>query len=221
MSLIASHAFNPTSSVRSLLLDEQPWFFASDVCRAVDLSDTNKALLGLDPDEKCELEDYSGSGRKPILINESGLFSLVLRSRKPQAKAFKKWVTSEVLPSIRKTGSYSVQPVEEQGCSQEEIAALKAVISSIQAKFSLYTGTRSALIAYAKTKLKVSSIHALPRSRFTTVYQSLQLLDDRAALFADEQAWAHDWLIGAKRRLSEFEAGLVEAEEAFWRSVLS
>ncbi|MDF0729119.1 BRO family protein [Pseudomonas entomophila] len=92
--------------VRALLIDDQPWFFAIDVCSALALSDTNKALLGLDSDEKCEHEQYSGSGRKPILINESGLYSLILRSRKAEAKRFKKWVTAEVLPSIRKHGRY-------------------------------------------------------------------------------------------------------------------
>jgi prophage antirepressor-like protein len=92
--------------VRSLLTGDQPWFFAVDVCAALTLSDTNKALIGLDEDEKREHEQYSGSGRKPTLINESGLYSLILRSRKPEAKRFKKWVTAEVLPAIRKHGRY-------------------------------------------------------------------------------------------------------------------
>lgn len=93
--------------VRTLLIDDQPWFVAADVCESLGLSDTNKALIGLDEDEKREHEQYSGSGRKPILINESGLYSMVLRSRKPEAKRFKKWVTAEVLPAIRKHGHYT------------------------------------------------------------------------------------------------------------------
>ncbi len=92
--------------VRTLLIDDQPWFYAVDVCASLGLADTNKALIGLDDDEKCEHEQYSGSGRKPILINESGLYSLILRSRKAEAKRFKKWVTAEVLPAIRKHGRY-------------------------------------------------------------------------------------------------------------------
>jgi len=93
--------------VRALLDDDQPWFFAKDVCTALALMDTNKALIGLDDEEKREHEHYSGSGRKPVLINESGLYSLILRSRKAEAKRFKKWVTAEVLPAIRKHGRYS------------------------------------------------------------------------------------------------------------------
>ena len=92
--------------VRTLLVAGEPWFFAMDVCAALDLADTNKALIGLDDDEKREHEQYSGSGRKPVLINESGLYSLILRSRKAEAKRFKKWLTAEVLPSIRRTGQY-------------------------------------------------------------------------------------------------------------------
>lgn len=92
--------------VRTLLIDDQPWFIAVDVCISLGLNDTNKALIGLDDDEKREHEQYSGSGRKPILINESGLYSLILRSRKAEAKRFKKWVTAEVLPAIRRAGHY-------------------------------------------------------------------------------------------------------------------
>lgn len=95
-----------TSEIRTVVVDDQLWFFAMDVCSALQLRDTNKALIGLDEDEKCEHEQYSGSGRKPVLINESGLYSLILRSRKAEAKVFKKWVTAEVLPSIRKHGRY-------------------------------------------------------------------------------------------------------------------
>ncbi|MGO4219496.1 phage antirepressor KilAC domain-containing protein [Bacillus sp. YAF12_1] len=92
--------------VRTVVQGEDVWFVAKDVCDILELNDTNKALLALDDDEKAKHEQYSGSGRKPMIINESGLYSLILRSRKPQAKAFKKWVTSEVLPSIRKHGAY-------------------------------------------------------------------------------------------------------------------
>lgn len=105
MSLPMEFSFDG-AAVRVVLVEGEPWWVAADVCGSIGLADTNKALLGLDADEKCEHEQYSGSGRKPILINESGLYSLILRSRKAEAKRFKKWVTAEVLPSIRKHGAY-------------------------------------------------------------------------------------------------------------------
>lgn len=101
-----SEAGQLLASVRTLLIGQKPWFFAIDVCLALGLSDTNKALLAVDDEDKCEHEQYSGSGRKPMLVNESGLYTLILKSRKPQAKRFKRWVTADVLPSIRATGSY-------------------------------------------------------------------------------------------------------------------
>ena len=88
--------------------DGEPWFVARDVCDCLELADTNKALLGLDHDEKCEHEDYSCSGRRPLIISEPGLYSLILRSRKPQARTFKRWITHDVLPALRRTGHYSM-----------------------------------------------------------------------------------------------------------------
>lgn len=111
MSLPIEFSFDG-AAVRVVLVQGEPWWMAADVCGSIGLADTHKALLGLDADEKREHEHYSGSGRKPILINESGLYSLILRSRKMEAKRFKKWVTAEVLPSIRKHGAY-VMPVAE------------------------------------------------------------------------------------------------------------
>lgn len=130
--------FQQKHNVRTVVTNGCPWFYAADVCSAVALSDTNKALLGLDDDEKCEHEQYSGSGRKPLLISESGLYSLILRSRKPEAKIFRKWVTSEVLPSIRKTGSYSrdlesaltdIHGLAMEGLSQIEAVARVSLLA--------------------------------------------------------------------------------------------
>ena len=82
-------------------------FIAKDVCSALGLSDTGKALAKLEDDEKLTRKIFwSGQHRKFWLVNESGLYSLIIRSNKPEAKKFKRWVTSEVLPSIRKTGMY-------------------------------------------------------------------------------------------------------------------
>ena len=93
-------------AIRSLVMNGEPWFVASDVCEALSL-ETHVAVRRLDDDEK---DRYSiptlGGQQEMTIINESGLYSLILTSRKPQAKKFKKWVTSDVLPAIRKTGMY-------------------------------------------------------------------------------------------------------------------
>lgn len=90
-----------------------PWFVAKDVCNTLELGNVTEALRNIDEDEKFTLSNSEGNPREGIphtlnLISESGLYSLVFRSRKPEAKRFRKWVTSEVLPTLRKTGSYTM-----------------------------------------------------------------------------------------------------------------
>ncbi len=86
----------------------EPWFVLADVCRKLEIGNPSDAAKRLDEDEKDALDitDPIGRLQRSTVINESGLYSLILTSRKEGAKAFKKWVTAEVLPSIRKTGSY-------------------------------------------------------------------------------------------------------------------
>ena len=89
-----------------------PWFVATDVCRVLEINNPRQATSRLDEDEKGVItNDTLGGGQEMTIISESGLYSLVLTSRKPQARAFKKWITSEVLPAIRKTGSYGHAPL--------------------------------------------------------------------------------------------------------------
>lgn len=97
--------------IRLVVRDGEPWWMASDVCSVLDLTNVGNALARLDPEEKDDIRSVDVIGRpcQINIINESGLYSLVLGSRKPEAKAFKKWITSEVIPSIRKKGSYSVK----------------------------------------------------------------------------------------------------------------
>ncbi|HHW4673588.1 MAG TPA: BRO-N domain-containing protein [Xylella fastidiosa subsp. pauca] len=98
-------------TVRVVMRDGNPWFVAGDVCRALNYSNTSKALGDhLDSDERATIEIPTPNaplGVPTNIISESGLYALILRSRKPEARKFSKWVTSEVLPSIRKTGSYT------------------------------------------------------------------------------------------------------------------
>ena len=114
------------ASVRTVQIEQSPWFFAVDVCQALGLTNPAMALLAVDDEDKTEHNDYLGSGRKPMLVNESGLYTLILKSRKKQAKRFKRWVTSDVLPSIRMTGSYSITPSNDLPDFSDEVAAARA-----------------------------------------------------------------------------------------------
>ncbi len=87
----------------------EPWFVAADVCAALHLPETHKAVARLDDDEKARNSIPTPGGEQEMtVVNEPGLYSLVLGSRKPEAKRFKRWVTHEVLPAIRKTGRYAL-----------------------------------------------------------------------------------------------------------------
>lgn len=95
------------NEVRTVQKDGEPWFVLKDVCQVLGLSDTNKTAERLDSDELTRTKLVSGGQeREMYIINESGLYSVILRSDKPEAKPFRKWVTSEVLPSIRRNGGY-------------------------------------------------------------------------------------------------------------------
>lgn len=113
MSNLVEYQHTEFGTIRTLEKDGEPWFVAKDVCDALDYSDTAQAMRTLDPDEYHTLQNMQGitNSRNGIvnIINESGLYSLILRSRKPEAKNFKKWITSEVLPSIRKHGFYGTE----------------------------------------------------------------------------------------------------------------
>lgn len=124
-------ARNPLVAVSSFNFQNQPiraiasgdgsaWLIAKDVCECLGLANITEALAGLDMDEKTDFSitddgnDYGGlRPGKVKIISESGLYKLIFKSRKPEAKAFTKWVTSEVLPALRRTGSYSVPGPKE------------------------------------------------------------------------------------------------------------
>lgn len=115
-------------SVRVAGTSEEPLFCLADVCKVLDLGNPSqvKARLGDEVISNEVIPDSLGRQQETTFINEDGLYDVILDSRKPQAKAFRKWITSEVLPSIRKTGSYSVQQRYEIPQSFSEALMLAA-----------------------------------------------------------------------------------------------
>lgn len=97
------------NEIRVVAKDGQPWWVAKDVCDVLEIKNSRDALGRLDEDEKgVASTDTLGGTQQVQVVNESGLYSLVLSSRKPEAKQFKRWITHEVIPAIRKTGTYSI-----------------------------------------------------------------------------------------------------------------
>lgn len=118
--------------IRTLNLDGKPWFVAADVCKALLIVNSRDALTRIDDDEKGVVSTDTLGGRQEVtIVNEPGLYALILSSRKPEAKAFKRWITHEVIPSIRKHGAYispnaeavQVTPTIEQYIASARIIA--------------------------------------------------------------------------------------------------
>ena len=107
--------YNETQ-VRTVMKDNEPWFVLKDVCEVLGIADHKVTARRLDADEVCQtpLTDSMGRQQETTIINEPGLYNVILRSDKPQAKPFRKWVTAEVLPSIRKHGAYMTPETLEQ-----------------------------------------------------------------------------------------------------------
>ncbi|WP_061566364.1 phage antirepressor [Heyndrickxia coagulans] len=144
------------NEVRTVLKDGEPWFVAKDVCDVLEIGNSRQALTRLDQDEKASVTLNDGSQNRHLtIVNEPGLYTLVLSSRKPEAKEFKRWITHEVIPAIRKTGSYSIMdsyaiadPIErakrwieeeqERQKLQTENLVLSQQVNELQPKASYY-----------------------------------------------------------------------------------
>lgn len=134
--------------VRTVTVDSQPWFVAKDICAVLGIGNPSDAVRSLDDDEyrlvPAALVSSEGRPQDTInLVNEPGLYSLILRSRKPEAKAFKRWITHDVLPAIRQTGKYEARPA----LPQTHAEALRALADEVEQ----HEKTRQAL-AEAKPK---------------------------------------------------------------------
>ena len=152
--------------LRSFLDDDgKPWFVAIDVCIALGLVNNREAISALDDDEKITVSNPDGNPRAGIplrfnAVSEAGLYSLIFRSRKPEAKAFKRWVTHEVIPAIRKTGQY-----------QAEQAAASITIVSCPGQFN-------DRLAYAGT------LRQMARLKFYPPQMRLEFLAEAASLLS-------------------------------------
>ncbi len=117
-------------SIQAIEIDHEPWFVAKGVCEILELGNPRSSLALLDEDEKgVHSVDTPGGSQNMTIISEPGLYALILKSRKPQAKSFKRWVTHEVIPSIRRHGMYATPQAAEAMLADPDvmIATLQAL----------------------------------------------------------------------------------------------
>lgn len=136
--------------IRTININNAPWFVAADVCRALEVANPRDALTRLDADEKGVVSTDTPGGKQDLnAVNEPGLYSLVLGSRKPEAKAFKRWVTHEVIPAIRQAGAYMTpETIEKVLFSPDTIIHLAEQIKALQ-------GENRALLAESEMQQQI------------------------------------------------------------------
>lgn len=119
------------AEIRMIDRDGEPWWVAKDVCAVLGIENVGNATARIDEDDirQMDIIDAIGRKQKTSIVNEPGLYSLILRSEKPEAKRMKNWLTKEVLPSIRKTGSYSIRQEPEQ----DEFTIMRNMINVLEA----------------------------------------------------------------------------------------
>ena len=136
------------NEVRTVELNGEPWFVLKDVCEVLGIADHKVTARRLDADEVCQtpLTDSMGRQQETSIINESGLYNVILRSDKPEAKPFRKWVTSEVLPSIRKHGAYMTpQTLQAAILNPDTMIQLCQQLKAEQNKNAVLTAANSQL----------------------------------------------------------------------------
>ena len=150
-------------SIRAMEFNGQPWFVAIDVCNVLEIANSRDAVARLDEDEKNTVGLTDGNKRgnpNTAIVSESGLYSLILGSRKPEAKQFKRWITHEVIPSIRKTGGYIAG---QETLSPEELMA-KALLVAKQTLAE--RDARINELSCANSELTVQNQILLPRAQY-------------------------------------------------------
>ena len=160
-------------TIRTMTIDGDPWFVGRDVAKVLGYVDANKAI-SMHIDEEDKLNDKTASSlgqRGGWFINESGLYSLILSSKLPAAKEFKRWVTSEVLPSIRKTGGYIIG---EKDMTDEEIMAHAIMIANNKIKLM---GSRIKQLEEENASLLPDAVLARDLIKFEDYYTLKEVAD--------------------------------------------
>lgn len=178
-------------NVRSLVIDNEPWFVGKDVAEALGYKNVRDSLARhIDSDDKRDgvvIHDSMGREQKPIIINESGLYSLILSSKLESAKKFKHWVTSEVLPTLRKTGSYAKAPTDPRQLLKLTIEAHEQTAQRVDVLEEKVSSLEKS------TTIDSSQQYMLERIAKTTVISALGGIDSRAYQLMSRKLFSSIW----------------------------
>lgn len=175
--------------VRSLVINNEPWFVGKDVAEALGYKNSKNAVpTHVDEEDKLSTQiEYTGQKRNVTVINESGLYSLILSSKLPNAKKFKRWVTSEVLPTLRKTGSYAKAPTDPRQLLKLTIEAHEQTAQRVDVLEEKVSSLEKS------TTIDSSQQNILERIAKATVIRSLGGVDSRAYQLMSRKIFSSIW----------------------------
>lgn len=199
MSALQVFAFD-SHAVRSVTKDGEPWFVANDVTKALEIDRTQTRRL--DDDERGVYSIHTPSGEQEMtVISESGLYSLVLGCRKPEAKKFKKWVTAEVLPAIRQTGSYSAPNAMASDRGEQILDTLVRLLERSEAREERLMSLMERLLpAPGQTRRKGKTMYAADMARIKAMRATGATLEDMVAATGFSQTQV-SYVIGDQVRI--------------------
>lgn len=186
--------FKQQQDVRAILIDGEPWFVAADVAEAIAYRAAHNMVRILDDDEKgTHIVSTPSGSQEMLVINESGLYSAILRSRKPEAKAFKKWVTAEVLPAIRKYGMYLHAPAMRPAMSNEHWQQIYRKVDQLSGGWALSKDSKNWIFNHMRVVFSVPRFDDIPDDQFNTVMQLLAAKDEARWQFVQFVTEARNW----------------------------
>ena len=196
--------FKQQQDVRAILIDGEPWFVAADVAEAIAYRDAHNMVRILDDDEKgTHIVSTPSGSQEMLVINESGLYSAILRSRKPEAKAFKKWVTAEVLPAIRKYGMYLHAPAMRPAISSNKahVSEFNAEMDWLADNWATGSEGKAWIFNHLRVVFQVARVDDIPDDQFDLVMQILRSkrdsLEQLCGFLVELRAWFNREVFGA------------------------
>ncbi len=183
------------NQVRTVLIDDEPWFVAKDVCDVLEIGNSRMAVSRLEEDcvSTTDVTDALGRARETSIVSEPGLYDLVFLSRKPEARSFRKWVTGTVLPQLRKTGSYSVKQLTRSDLARmvlESEAQLEQANQKITRLLPMAESYRKFLDADGTLKMgAVAQILGVGRQTLFDWLRMCRVLQSDRRPYATHQHW--------------------------------
>lgn len=177
------YQFNQKQELRVIMIDGEPWFVAADVCAAINITNYRNAVEKLDADEKgVHSMDTLGGAQEMLVVNESGMNAIILRSRDAMksgtpAHRYRKWVTAEVLPAIRKHGMYLHSPAMRPSMTNEHWQEIYRKIDSLCGSWALGKDSKNWIFNHMRVVFSVPRFEDIPDDQFHTVMQLLETKD--------------------------------------------